>query len=83
MPNLARLTIRYPIYGWILILLCLAGGMHGVENVSRLEDPEFPMNWAYVITNYPGASAEEVELEVTDRIEDSLQELAYLSLIHI
>ena len=78
MPNLARLTIRYPIYGWILILLCLVGGMHGVENVSRLEDPEFPMNWAYVITNYPGASAEEVELEVTDRIEDSLQELAYI-----
>ena len=49
-----------------------------MENVSRLEDPEFPMNWAYVITNYPGASAEEVELEVNDRIEDSLQELAYI-----
>ena len=60
MPNLARLTIRYPIYGWILILLCLVGGMHGVQNVSRLEDPNFPMTWAYVITTYPGASAEEV-----------------------
>ena len=78
MPNLARLTIRYPIYGWILILLCLVGGMHGVENVSRLEDPNFPMTWAYVITTYPGASAEEVEFEVTDRIEDSLQELPYV-----
>ena len=78
MPNLARLTIRYPIYGWILILLCLVGGMHGVQNVSRLEDPNFPMTWAYVITTYPGASAEEVEFEVTDRIEDSLQELPYV-----
>ena len=79
MPNIARLTIRYPIYGWILILLCLGGGIHGVMNVSRLEDPNFPMTWAYVITAYPGASAEEVEYEVTDRIEDSLQELPYVA----
>ena len=78
MPNLARLTIRYPIYGWILIMLCLVGGIHGVQNVSRLEDPVFPFTWAYVITSYPGASAEEVELEVTNRIEDSLQELPYV-----
>ena len=78
MPNLARLIIRRPIYGWILLLLCLFGGIHGVQNVSRLEDPNFPMTWAYVITTYPGASAEEVEFEVTDRIEDSLQELPYV-----
>lgn len=76
--NPARLTLRYPIYGWILILLCLFGGIHGIENVSRLEDPYFPLTWAYIITTYPGASAEEVEQEVTDRIEDSLQELPYV-----
>ncbi len=81
MPNLARLTIRYPIYGWILILGCLFGGLHGVMNVSRLEDPNFPMTQAYVITSYPGASAEEVEFEVTDRIEDSLQELPYIDML--
>ena len=81
MSNLARLTIRYPIYGWILILGCLFGGLHGVMNVSRLEDPNFPMTWAYVITSYPGASAEEVEFEVTDRIEDSLQELPYVDML--
>ena len=76
--NPARLTLRYPIYGWILILLCLFGGVHGIQNVSRLEDPVFPLTWAYIITTYPGASAEEVEQEVTDRIEDSLQELPYV-----
>lgn len=81
MPNLAYQIIKRPIYGWILILLCLAGGIHGVQNVSRLEDPVFPVGWAYIITQYPGASAEEVELEVTDRIEDSLQELPYIEKI--
>ncbi len=78
MPNLARLTVNNPLYGWVLILVCLVGGLHGIQNVSRLEDPAFPIKMAYIVTTYPGASAGEVELEVTDRIEDALQELPYI-----
>jgi multidrug efflux pump subunit AcrB len=75
MNNLARFVVDNPIYGWILIIVCLAGGLHGIQNIGRLEDPKFPIKWSYVITPYPGASAEEVELEITDRIEAALQEL--------
>ncbi|MBO6566996.1 MAG: efflux RND transporter permease subunit, partial [Pseudomonadales bacterium] len=75
MNNLARFTVSNPIYGWILILACLVGGIHGIQNIGRLEDPDFPIKVAYIITSYPGATAEEVEMEVTDRIEASLQEL--------
>lgn len=78
MNNLARLTVNNPLYGWILALVCLVGGLHGIDNIGRLEDPAFPIKWAYIITTYPGASAEEVELEVTDQIEDALQELPYI-----
>ncbi len=75
MNNLARFTVSNPLYGWILILVCLVGGIHGIQNIGRLEDPNFPIKMAYIITTYPGATAEEVEMEVTDRIEASLQEL--------
>ena len=75
MNNLARFTVANPLYGWILMLACLVGGIHGIQNIGRLEDPNFPIKMAYIITTYPGASAEEVEMEVTDRIEASLQEL--------
>ena len=75
MMNLAQFVVNRPIYGWILALACLFGGFHGIENVGRLEDPDFPISWAYIITTYPGASAEEVEQEVTDKIENALQEL--------
>ena len=75
MMNLAQFVVNRPIYGWILALVCLFGGIHGIENIGRLEDPAFPIKQAYIITTYPGASAEEVEQEVTDRIEDALQEL--------
>lgn len=78
MNNLARFVVARPIYGWLLGLACFLGGLHGIENIGRLEDPDYPVQWAYVITAYPGASAEEVELEVTERIEDALQELPHL-----
>lgn len=76
MANLAHHTLDRPLYGWILIIACLFGGIHGIQNIGRLEDPAFPIKRAYVITTYPGASAAEVEMEVTERMEDALQELA-------
>lgn len=78
MNNLASFAVNKPLYAWVLIFVCFFGGLHGIENVGRLEDPDFPINYAYVITSYPGATAEEVELEVTDRIEAALQELPQL-----
>ena len=78
MRNIASFIFDNPIYGWIIILVCIVGGWHGISTIGRLEDPPFPIKVAYVITPYPGASAEEVELEVTDKIEDAIQELPYI-----
>jgi multidrug efflux pump subunit AcrB len=76
--NLARLSIDYPLYPWLLIIVCIAGGLYGIDKVGRLEDPKFPLKQAYVVTVYPGASATETEQEVTDVIEAALQELPYI-----
>jgi multidrug efflux pump subunit AcrB len=65
----------------MLVIACLLGGLWGIETVGRLENPQFPIKNAYVITPYPGASAREVEQEVTDRIEAALQQLPYLEVI--
>lgn len=78
MPNIAHLSIQRPLYPWILLLACLFGGLYGIDSVGRLEDPPFPLKIALIVTPYPGASAEEVEQEVTDVIEASLQELAQI-----
>lgn len=56
----------------------LLGGLKAFQGMSRLEDPEFTIKDALVITPYPGASATEVEEEVTDRIELAVQQLAQL-----
>ncbi|MGI9325417.1 MAG: efflux RND transporter permease subunit [Pseudomonadales bacterium] len=78
MSRIAQLAIERPLYPWLLVLVCLAGGLYGIENVGRLEDPPFPIKNAYIITQYPGASALEVEQEVTDVVESALQQLPQL-----
>ena len=74
--SLARLSIEKPVLTWIVILFCVLGGMHGFFNVGRLEDPAFTIKEAIVFTPYPGANAEEVEQEVTERLEIAIQQLA-------
>lgn len=66
------------MYPWLLALVCLFGGWWGIENVGRLEDPDFPIKNALIVTLYPGASAEEVEQEVTDLVETAVQQIPQL-----
>lgn len=51
------------------------GGLLSYMNIGKLEDAEIPMKTAMVVTVYPGASAHEVELEVTDVLEQAIQKL--------
>jgi multidrug efflux pump subunit AcrB len=55
--------------------LLLLGGMMAFFGLGQLEDPEFTIKTAAVTTLYPGASAEEVELEVTDHLEQAIQKI--------
>jgi len=76
--NLARLSIERPVLTWIVILFCLFGGVQGFMSVGRLEDPSFTIKEAIVVTPYPGATAEEVEDEVTERLETAIQQMSQL-----
>ena len=48
------------------------------NGLGQLEDPDFSVKTAAVITPYAGASAKEVELEVTDLLEKAFQEMPQL-----
>ncbi|KIN63742.1 Transporter, AcrB/AcrD/AcrF family protein [Sulfitobacter noctilucicola] len=73
--DIARLSINRPIYTWIVMLICLLGGLWGFSSLGRLEDPAFTIKTAIVVTQYPGASAEEVALEVSEPIESQIQKM--------
>ncbi len=73
--DIARYSIRRSTTSWLLLVLLMVGGVLALTNIGRLEDPEFTLKKAMVITAYPGASAQQVEEEVTYRLENALQEL--------
>lgn len=58
--------------------LLLLGGLFSYGELGRLEDPNFTVKTGVIVTLYPGASPEEVELEVTDVIEKAIQEMPQL-----
>ena len=63
--SIARGSIENPIFTWILILISLFGGIWGFQSLGRLEDPAFTIKQAIVVTQYPGASAEQVTTEIS------------------
>ena len=65
----------------VATFLLVGMGIKAFNGMSRLEDPEFTIKDALIITQYPGASAEEVEQEVTDEIEIAVQKLGQLDSI--
>ncbi|MEO0379393.1 MAG: efflux RND transporter permease subunit, partial [Pseudomonadota bacterium] len=73
--DLARFAIEKRLISLISTLLILVAGYFAYTALPRFEDPEFIIRQAQIITPYPGASAEEVADEVTDLIEDALQQL--------
>ncbi|MCM1312135.1 MAG: efflux RND transporter permease subunit [Bacteroides sp.] len=58
-------------------IICLViGGILSYNSMSKLEDPAIKVKQAMVVTTYPGASAHQVELEVTDMLEKSIREMS-------
>ena len=62
----------------VLTVVMIIAGLGSYENMGRLEDPEFTIKDALIITQYPGATAQEVEEEITDEIEIAVQQLGQL-----
>jgi multidrug efflux pump subunit AcrB len=79
--SVARLSIEKPVLTWMVILACFFGGIYGINTVAQLEDPAFTIKQALVYTAYPGASAEEVEREVTERLETAIQQMPQLEAV--
>ena len=67
---------RNLIYFFIAVLV--AGGAYSCYEMSKLEDPEIKVKLAMVVTTYPGASAHELELEVTDVIEKQIRTMSHI-----
>lgn len=76
--DIFRQFIDNPVRVWLALLLLGIGGIFALLNIGRLEDPAFTIKTAVVVVQYPGASAQQVEEEVTLPLENAIQQLPYL-----
>jgi len=76
--NIAEASIRRKTVTLVFAVLMVVLGIWSYMHLPRLEDPEFTIKDALIITPYPGASAQEVEKEVSDVIERAVQQLEQL-----
>ncbi len=68
-------SIKHSRIVFALTFIFVIGGIFAYLNLGRLEDPEFTIKQALIVTQYPGASPEEVAREVTNPIESACQQM--------
>ncbi|MEM1282559.1 MAG: efflux RND transporter permease subunit [Chlamydiota bacterium] len=82
MKALITYAVEHKAVTYFLCALLFIGGIASYFSLGQLEDPVFSIKTAVVLTKYPGASPEEVEQEVTDRIEKAIQEMPQLKRLY-
>ena len=81
MMNLAEYALNNKALVKFFIAVLVIGGIFAFISMSKLEDPEIKVKQAMVVTVYPGASAHQVELEVTDVLEKSIRSMGAIGSI--
>ncbi|PMH43797.1 multidrug transporter AcrB [Vibrio sp. 10N.286.49.B3] len=79
--NAAIFSIKNKVITWMVIILMTLGGVISFSKLGQLEQPEFTIKLALVITAYPGASPEQVEEEVSLPLEDAIQQMQQVKLV--
>ncbi len=67
---------------WFIIAMLLLGGLYSAYDMSKLEDPEVKVKVAMVVATRPGASAVEMELEVTEQLENTIRAIGEVKNVH-
>ncbi len=79
--NIAEFAIRNKTFFLFISLVLAVSGLFSYFKMGKLEDPEFTIKVAVVVTPYPGASPLQVEQEVSDKIEMAVQKMNRLDYV--
>ncbi|WP_454832631.1 efflux RND transporter permease subunit [Pseudoxanthomonas wuyuanensis] len=75
--NLSALAVRERSVTSFLICLISLAGLVSFFNLGRAEDPGFTVKVMTIITAWPGATAQEMQDQVAEKIEKRMQELRW------
>src|SRR5271157_2786123 len=70
--NPVKASLRYPMVTAILTALAVGVGIHALVTMPRTEDPSITIRLGLVLAAYPGATSEQVEKQVTQKLEEHI-----------
>ena len=79
--NIGEYSVQNKVISWLLVVIMVGGGILAYQSMGKLEDPPFTIKSAKILTAYPGATAREVQEELTYHLEDALQNMPQLKWI--
>ena len=79
--NLSEWALRHRSLVLFAIIVCAFIGVMAYERLGQSEDPPFTFKVMVIKTQWAGASAREVEQQVTDKIERKLQEVPNIDFV--
>ena len=74
MRNLTELSLKNRPLVWFFIIMTAVGGLFSYFRLGRMEDPQFTIRQMVVTAAWPGATAEQMQNQVTDKLEKKLQD---------
>ncbi|MGQ0737059.1 MAG: efflux RND transporter permease subunit [Acidobacteriota bacterium] len=76
MQRLAELCVRRPVFAWVLILSLTVVGAYAFTRLGVDRFPNVDIPSVVVTTRLPGAAPEQIETEVTDKIEEAVNTIS-------
>ncbi len=76
--NLSDWALKHQALVLYFMLVLTIAGLIAYTKLGQSEDPPFTFKVMLVRTSWPGASAQEVEQQVTDKLEKKIQEVPHL-----
>ena len=75
MRNLTEVSLKNRTLVWYFIIVTAIGGIFFYFKLGRMEDPNFTINQMVVTAAWPGASADQMEQQVTDKLESKFRDI--------
>ncbi|MCH4187398.1 MAG: efflux RND transporter permease subunit, partial [Megasphaera sp.] len=81
MRNLSEIALRNKYLVWYFIIVVAIAGIFSYMKLGRMEDPAYTVRQMVVTVAWPGATAQQMQDQVTDKIEKKLQDTKHLDYI--
>jgi multidrug efflux pump len=75
--NLSATAIKHGSLTWFFLAAVAIFGFSAFFQLGQREDPDFTLRLMVVRTLWPGATTEQVDRQITDRLEKKLQEVPH------